>query len=147
MLSLKGILLLPWLSQAGAGLDARGLVLSVQELEDAPEAIRAALGSFPRAQPSSGDPFSYWAPWDGPALLMGVHSFILTPPRYVNLSVHWEGPKPFSVLGTSCIGMLPEAVDPQLLVPGIPCWVVFFFFFFFFWRGEGGGSLSILNRS
>lgn len=68
MLSLKGTLLLPSphsgksLSQAGAGLDARGLVFSVQELEDAPEAIRAALGSFPRAQPSLGDPFSYWAP-------------------------------------------------------------------------------------
>lgn len=86
-----------------------------------PEAIREALCSFPRVQPSLGDPFSYWAPWDGPAVLMGVQSFILTLLRMCySLSVHWEDPKPFSVLGASCIGMLPEAIDPQLLVPGIP---------------------------
>lgn len=45
---------------------------------------------------------SHWAPWDG--------GFILVFPRLCySVAVHWEGPKPLSVLGTSCIGMLPES--------------------------------------
>lgn len=41
---------------------------------------------------------------------MEVWSFILVFPRLCySVAVHWEGPKPLSVLGTSCIGMLPES--------------------------------------
>lgn len=77
-------------------MEARALVPSVQELGDAPGGIReASLGdSLSLSLGSLGCRFGvlFW-------YFLGS----------VSVAVHWEGPKPLSVLGTSYIGMLPES--------------------------------------